>query len=74
VDFDRKEASTGFLFEEASAEGLASAMARALSIYPDRAAWKGLQLRGMGQDFSWERSAREFLNLYETLLRNPHSS
>ena len=28
-------------------------------------AWRGIQLRGMTQDFSWERSARAYVEIYQ---------
>ena len=31
--------------------------------------WKKLQERGMGGDYSWSRSARRYLELYESLFR-----
>ncbi len=60
--------STGFLFEEASSAALTDTLRRSLEIYNDRRRWRGLQRRGMKQDFSWKRSAKEYLNLYKELL------
>ena len=31
--------------------------------------WKALQVEGMRQDFSWDRSAREYVKLYENVVR-----
>jgi starch synthase len=59
--------STGFLFEEATAEGLAFALLRALEAYQDTEKWQALQRLGMRQDFSWSRSAQEYLDLYLSL-------
>ncbi len=63
-----KEHSTGFLFEEASSNQLADAIRRALQIYQDHRRWQGLQRRGMKKDFSWERSAKKYLELYQELV------
>jgi starch synthase len=68
-DYNHSQGSTGFLFEEASPESLLSALARALKVHKDRNAWKALQLRGMALDFSWDRSAFDYLNLYRSLLK-----
>ena len=48
-----------------------AALEEALTLYQDKAAWRRLQLRGMAQDFSWERAARRYVELYEraTALR-----
>jgi starch synthase len=68
-DYGQSEQSTGFLFEEASAEALALALGRALKVYDEEAAWQGLQGRGMQQDFSWKRSALQYLELYSYLVQ-----
>lgn len=60
----------GFVFTEANAHQLWLAIERALAIYPDKAAWKRLMQAGMNRDLSWERSAREYLSLYEKTLAN----
>ena len=64
----RKENSTGFLFEEASSNQLSDAIRRALLIFQDQRRWQGLQRRGMRKDFSWERSAKKYLELYRELV------
>jgi starch synthase len=56
---------TGFLFAETTLDALAAALMKALLVYDDGQAWAGLQRRCMAQDFSWERSAREYVDLYE---------
>jgi starch synthase len=58
-------AGTGFLFDEATPEALAAVLRDALLAYDERPGWRALQLRCMAQDFSWERSAREYVALYE---------
>jgi starch synthase len=66
-DYDQSDNPRGFLFEKASAEALAEAVRRALQVYAEPARWRDLQRNGMIEDFSWERSARQYLALYETL-------
>jgi starch synthase len=60
--------STGFLFEESTSQELADTIRRALGIYQDQRRWQGLQRRGMRKDFSWERSAKKYLELYQELV------
>jgi starch synthase len=67
-EYGESPTSTGFLFSETAAEYLAAALGRALRVYADRQAWGALQSRGMHSDFSWTRSARQYLDLYRTLL------
>jgi len=63
------EESTGFLFVPAKSEGLVTAIHRALAVYTQNPpGWQEIQLRGMQQDFSWDRSAQEYMKLYKHLL------
>ncbi len=66
-DYLQRPDSTGFLFDAASPVGLAGAIRRALAVYGQTHNWKGLQRRGMREDFSWERSARQYAKLYYRL-------
>ena len=45
--------ATGFLFSDATADGLATAVRRAIGFYRDRRAWRSLQRNGMARDFGW---------------------
>ena len=56
--------STGFLFDEAQPEAFAAGLRRALYAYPDRGVWESIQIHGMEQDFSWEKSALAYAQLY----------
>ncbi len=60
---------TGFLCERAKPGALTQAIRRAARVYssdPDE--WQAIQLRGMRQDFSWDRSARLYLEQYLRLI------
>jgi starch synthase len=61
------ETGTGFLFPSATSDDFAATLRRAIQLYPDQPAWLRLQLNGMHQDFSWERFARQYLDLYRRL-------
>ncbi len=67
VDFDQSKDSVGFLMDKATPEALVVALGRALTVYGNREAWQGIQHRGMSRDFSWARSARQYLDLYSDL-------
>jgi starch synthase len=56
--------STGFVFREYSPAALLEALQRALALYGDATRWKALQVSGMEQDHSWDRSAREYVTIY----------
>jgi len=56
---------TGFRFDSYDADGFRSAVNRALALWPNRESWQQLVRNGMKQDFSWNRSARQYLDVYE---------
>jgi starch synthase len=60
---------TGFVFEEYSAPALVEGLRRALEVYGDRGKWMRLIQAGMKQDFSWERSAKEYVKVYRKAMR-----
>jgi starch synthase len=60
---------TGFLFEEYSAPALIDCLRRALAVYSDRTKWRSLMRNGMKQDFSWERSAKEYVKVYRKAMK-----
>jgi starch synthase len=60
---------TGFKFAEYNSGALLKAVQRAASVYADSAAWRKLMKNGMAKDFSWEASARKYIQLYRSLTR-----
>ncbi|MCX8021537.1 MAG: glycogen synthase GlgA [Syntrophorhabdaceae bacterium] len=66
VDYTRDPIDgTGFKFYEYSAEAMLDAVKRALNTYEDKERWANLVKRCMAEDFSWERSALEYIELYK---------
>jgi starch synthase len=59
---------TGFRFETADGTGLIWALDEALRTYANRNARRRLMRNGMAKDFSWERSARGYVELYERAI------
>ena len=70
----RRTTSTGFVFREYTGEALLTALDRALRIFPDQPRWRALQLAGMRQDNSWDRSAQEYVKIYRRAIRNAGST
>ena len=64
----RSKRSTGFVFADYSAPALLGALNRAFTIFRDARKWQALQVAGMRQDFSWDRSAQEYVKIYERVL------
>ena len=61
------QTATGIVFNEASAGSLLEAIKRAMILYSYPDTWKKIQINGMKKDFSWQRSAEQYLALYENL-------
>lgn len=59
---------TGFKFRTYTPEGLLSAVDRALALYANREKWLELMIRAMRQDFSWDRAAEDYLDIYRRVL------
>ncbi len=59
---------TGFVFSDYTAEALEAALRRAFAVYRDAAAWSAIQRCAMERDFSWESSARAYIDLYTRAL------
>jgi starch synthase len=59
---------TGFVFADYRPGALLEATNRALTAFRNAAAWQALRLAGMRQDFSWDRSAQEYVKMYERAL------
>jgi len=60
-----KETANGFSFESYKSRALLAATRRALKLYDDTRAWRRLVRTGMRQDWSWDNSAREYVDLYQ---------
>jgi starch synthase len=56
---------TGFKFAEASGEAMLETLQSALAAFKDQSSWRKLMRNGMGRDFSWTVSAREYLKVYD---------
>jgi starch synthase len=69
IDYDEdKERGNGFVFERPTSAALERAIQRALCVYREKKVWKKLVKRTMREDHSWERSAKEYLQLYRKAL------
>jgi starch synthase len=66
-DFDGLRRGTGFKFREYDPRALLTALRRAVEMRRDARAWRGIVERGMAMDFSWDRSASRYEELFRTL-------
>ena len=63
----RQGIATGFSFDEPSLDDLVACIRRAISLYRQPISWRRLQAYAMRQDFSWQRSAKAYADLYRSL-------
>jgi len=56
---------TGFKFSDYNGEALLATIKQALLAYRDQSSWQTLMRNGMGKDFSWGASAREYGKIYD---------
>ncbi len=56
--------ATGFAFTACEPSALLNVLLLALEVRRDPERWRAIQRAGMQADFSWERSAREYVRLY----------
>ena len=64
-----KPGVTGFVFDDYSSEALFSAVEKALKVFDDMDRLKTMRKNAMREDFSWERSAGEYKELYERVVK-----
>jgi starch synthase len=75
INFDRTTGQgNGFKFYEYRSARLLEKIYEALLVYADRVAWRALMSNGMRADFSWDASARRYVELYERLARRGASA
>jgi starch synthase len=60
----------GFMFKQYEASALLRELKRALKVFDDKKAWHKIMKTGMKSDFSWNSSAKKYVDLYKTVLNN----
>lgn len=65
------EAGTGYCFDRYEPLDLYTCMVRAWEGFRYKNDWRKLQQRGMSQNFSWDKSAVEYVKLYRDILGLP---
>jgi starch synthase len=60
--------ASGFVFAPLSPETLLAACRRAADFHRNKRLWRQIQKNGMARDFSWESSARQYLDLYRDMV------
>lgn len=70
VTFDpRTKKGNGFKFGPYTPEAFMEAVTEAARLYQNRGTWQILMTNAMKEDFSWDRSAQRYLELYRSIIR-----
>ncbi|MGB3492040.1 MAG: glycogen synthase GlgA [Elainellaceae cyanobacterium] len=64
-------AGTGYCFDRYEPLDLYTCLVRAWEGFHYRDAWQALQKRGMAMNFSWDKSAKEYIKIYRRCLGLP---
>lgn len=64
------DGGTGFLFTDPYPSVFAYTLKRAINLYRQPKIWNQIQLNGMKVDFSWEKSAQKYIDLYKNLINH----
>ena len=69
-NYDRRtETGTGFIFENYNAHDMLNVVGQAIDMYRSRPElWKKLARAAMRADQSWEKSAAQYINMYDRLI------
>lgn len=62
---DGAEPGTGFKFGPFQSRALLRAVRRAVEVYENKDIWQDMMRAGMAEDFSWDRSARQYMEVIE---------
>ncbi len=64
------KSGTGFKFSEYNSEALLAVLRQAIVTYGQPKVWRQLMLNGMKKDYSWAASARQYLKIYQSLVKS----
>lgn len=68
LSYKGQDTGNGFSFYDYSASALLSSVKRGIDTFPHKDTWNKIQRNGMSNDFSWDKSAIEYVRLYENLI------
>ncbi|RJP25398.1 MAG: glycogen synthase GlgA [Candidatus Omnitrophota bacterium] len=74
TDIGNSHEGNGFTFKNADSSSLWDACRRAMALFANKNKWKQFIQRAMRQDFSWDVSARNYIQLYAAMRSNSSQS
>lgn len=71
IKYDEKtDEGNGFVFKQYDKKALIKEVKRAVKIFEDQKTWVKIMKSGMKSDFSWNSSAKKYIDLYKTILNS----
>jgi starch synthase len=64
------EIGTGYSFSDYTPSALLHSVKRAVGDFHNKEVWKKIQLNGMEKDYSWEKSAKLYQQMYVQAITN----
>lgn len=74
IDRNIHNSGTGFTFTDYSAKALLDVVKKTIDAYAEKESWQKIQVNGMAENFSWENSAKKYINLYELAIQKRKNS
>lgn len=75
IDQDVKDETwTGFVFKEYASKRMYETIARAIKYYQNKRSWNKLVKNGMRKLYSWDVSAKKYIELYESAINKQKGS
>ena len=68
VDADAEGGGNGFTFLTYDTQGMLWSLRRAIGRFSNTKAWNNIRRKGMEENFSWEKSALLYKDLYKSIL------
>ena len=69
IPYGKSEKANGFSFDNFNAHELLYTVKEALKVYSDKEKWIKLTHNAINSDFSWNTSAKEYISIYNDLLK-----
>ncbi|MDD3012933.1 MAG: glycogen synthase GlgA [Candidatus Gastranaerophilales bacterium] len=63
------ELGNGFIFDKYSSDELLDTINKAIKLFKTKKIWKHIVINAMNCEFSWQKSALEYQNLYKNLIK-----
>ncbi len=67
---EKTDEGNGFVFKQYEVDALVKELKRALRLFEDKKTWNKIMRNGMKCDFSWNASAKKYIDLYRNILNH----